>query len=538
MFINEAKKQILEAVRVYLARDEFGELVIAKKNQRPIFLVGPPGIGKTDIMEQIARELGINLVPYSMTHHTRQSALGLPYIVKKSFDSKTEGDREVQATLYTMSEIIENIYAKMDETGIREGILFLDEINCVSETLAPAMLQFLQYKEFGGCKVPDGWVIVTAGNPPEYNNSVREFDVVTSDRLKRIDVEPDYRVWKDYAVNHGIHPAIVNFLDAHESYFHTVTNNGGEKRFATARGWYDLSEVIKAYEAQRNSPEVPKDAFIVDDKLICQYIQNRIIAKEFSDFYTLFMKYKQDYKVNEILEGRAPEHIKLRARNAAFDEHHALIVILISAILSRIEAVSMRRAVIKNVFEYFKEYKQRLIAGNDDIVMLIEGSIEKIEDELETSKRAGHLTSDRLHIARSTVSELRKYLTRFRSDSMLPRNGIEALSVIKEVYNPCVVALGNETSKTVEQLNNIFIFCEEALIKPGSEGREMLILVKELTINRTSAMFISDNGCPKYFEYNSKLLISDIDNALMQRANNLADVIESIDTIDSIIDGN
>ena len=91
----------------------------------------------------------------------------------------------------------------MQNTGIREGILFLDEVNCVSETLAPVMLQFLQYKIFGRHKVPDGWIIVTAGNPPEYNNSVREFDIVTWDRLKRIDVEPDFDVWKEYAYKKG-----------------------------------------------------------------------------------------------------------------------------------------------------------------------------------------------------------------------------------------------------------------------------------------------------------------------------------------------
>ena len=48
-----------------------------------------------------------------------------------------------------MSEIIASVYEVMEESGIREGILFLDEINCVSETLAPSMLQFLQYKVFG-----------------------------------------------------------------------------------------------------------------------------------------------------------------------------------------------------------------------------------------------------------------------------------------------------------------------------------------------------------------------------------------------------
>lgn len=98
-----------------------------------------------------------------------------------------------------MSEIIASVYEKMEKTGLKEGILFIDEINCVSETLAPMMLQFLQGKTFGNQKVPEGWVIVTAGNPPEYNKSVREFDVVTLDRIKRIDVQPDFEVWKEYA---------------------------------------------------------------------------------------------------------------------------------------------------------------------------------------------------------------------------------------------------------------------------------------------------------------------------------------------------
>lgn len=59
------------------------------------------------------------------------------------------------------------------------------------------MLQFLQGKTFGNQKVPEGWVIVTAGNPPEYNKSVREFDVVTLDRIKRIDVQPDLKCGKN-----------------------------------------------------------------------------------------------------------------------------------------------------------------------------------------------------------------------------------------------------------------------------------------------------------------------------------------------------
>ena len=69
-----------------------------------------------------------------------------------------------------MSEIIASrLPSRWSATGLKEGILFLDEINCVSETLAPMMLQFLQCKTFGNQQLPEGWIVVAAGNPPEYN---------------------------------------------------------------------------------------------------------------------------------------------------------------------------------------------------------------------------------------------------------------------------------------------------------------------------------------------------------------------------------
>ena len=178
MNIVSAKQQVKDTVEAYLKRDDAGLLSIASVHQRPIFLVGAPGIGKTAIMEQVARELGIGIVSYSMTHHTRQSALGLPHIEHREFEGK-----EFDTSEYTMSEIIAAIYDYMERTGLREGILFLDEINCVSETLYPSMLQFLQFKTFGKHKVPEGWVIVCAGNPPEYNRSVHEFGLLLQGRI-------------------------------------------------------------------------------------------------------------------------------------------------------------------------------------------------------------------------------------------------------------------------------------------------------------------------------------------------------------------
>ena len=141
MNIKQAKQEIKNTLTMYFTKDKYGNYVIPIEKQRPVFLMGPPGIGKTAIMAQIASEMGIGLLSYSMTHHTRQSAIGLPFIEKKEF-----GGKEYTVSEYTLSEIVASVYELMENTGLKEGILFLDEINCVSETLAPVMLQLLQYK--------------------------------------------------------------------------------------------------------------------------------------------------------------------------------------------------------------------------------------------------------------------------------------------------------------------------------------------------------------------------------------------------------
>ncbi|MEG0015614.1 MAG: AAA family ATPase, partial [Gordonibacter sp.] len=315
MNIAQAKQQVKDAVEAYLALDERGRPLLDIARQRPVFLVGAPGIGKTAIMAQIAQELGIGLVSYSMTHHTRQSALGLPLIVHENYEGL-----EYEASEYTMSEIIASVYAYIKKSGVRQGILFLDEINCVSETLYPSMLQFLQFKTFGRHAVPEGWIIVTAGNPPEYNKSVHEFDIVTLDRVKKVSVEPDFDAWKAYAVSKGTHPAILTFLEIKKHRFYSIEASLEGKSFVTARGWDDLSDIIGVFE-RLGKP--------VDFDLIVQYVQSEAIAREFAAYYDLFNKYRDDYRVDEILGGGEIDGIIDRAAEAEFDERLSLVGLLL-----------------------------------------------------------------------------------------------------------------------------------------------------------------------------------------------------------------
>ena len=280
MNIKEAKETIQYTLQAYFQKDENGYPLVPLRQQRPILLIGPPGIGKTAIMEQIAGECGAGLVAYTMTHHTRQSAMGLPKIVERTFD-----DAQVSVTEYTMSEIIASIYACMEKTGKKRGILFLDEINCVSETLAPVMLQLLQDKTFGNQKLPPDWLIVAAGNPPEYNKSVREFDIATLDRVRKIVLEPDLDVWMEYALFHQVHGSIRSYLEAHRDRFYRIRQEDGKKQFVTARGWEDLSAVLKSYE---------KMGFPVEKMLVEQYLQEEKTAAEFFSYYQIYRKYGQD----------------------------------------------------------------------------------------------------------------------------------------------------------------------------------------------------------------------------------------------------
>ncbi len=486
MNIKEAKEQIKNAMRAYFSKDEYGVYEIPIERQRPVFLMGAPGIGKTAIMEQIASELGVGLISYSMTHHTRQSAIGLPFITKKVYDGE-----EYDVSEYTMSEIIAAVYNMMEQTGIKEGILFLDEINCVSETLAPAMLQFLQYKIFGNHRVPDGWIVVTAGNPPEYNKSVREFDIVTWDRLKRIDVEANFEVWKEYAYERAIHPAVLTYLEIKSEDFYQVETTVGGKSFVTARGWEDLSTMIKIYE---------KKEIKVDIKLIEQYLQNKNIAKEFATYYDLFNKYRSDYQVDNILAGKADASITERAKKAKFDERLSLIGLMLDSVSKDVIEVLLIDNVNRQLLMSLQSAKLEMFKPKGNAVDAIKNAIKALEKEIENGKYAGNVSKERAAVIKGVISALEELCKVARDAKTVD----EAFNIIKKAFDDRLRG-GKELPKSVrKKLDNMFVFCENAF----GEGQEILILTTELTANTYTAKFISYYGCGNYFKHNKELMLS------------------------------
>ena len=487
MNIQEAKETIEKALRAYFARDEAGNLLVPLRQQRPILLIGPPGIGKTAIMEQIAEECGVGLVAYTMTHHTRQSAMGLPEICTRGIEGKM-----VHTTEYTMSEIIASIYDCMEQTGKKRGILFLDEINCVSETLAPVMLQLLQEKKFGNQHIPDDWLIVAAGNPPEYNKSVREFDVATLDRVRKIEVLPELSVWLSYAEKNQIHSAVTTYLIAHSDHFYSVSQEVDEKRFVTARGWEDLSELMQVYE----SLGIPVDRQVVE-----QYLQLPQVASDFANYLQLYDKYKQVYRVDELLSGTWEPVRASELRDAPFDEKLGVLGLLLSRL-----ADGARDAY-------------RLDALTDalhaDLLAIREGekAITSLPDEKRTAladkRNGGSSDKDALYVASREVERLDAYRQTLILEKVPEEQQFDRL---KALFSADVDARAAAADKTDAELANAFAFLDAAI----PDSQELVLFATELTANWFTSWFIQNFGCDAYFAHNKRLLFDDTQKQLLQ----------------------
>lgn len=507
MNILEAKNQIKDTVEAYLSKDEETGLPnIPQMKQRPVFLVGAPGIGKTAIMIQIAQELGIGLVSYSMTHHTRQSALGLPFIVHKNFE-----DEEYDVSEYTMSEIIASLYDYMEETNLHEGILFLDEINCVSETLYPSLLQFLQFKTFGRHKVPENWIIVCAGNPPEYNKSVHEFDIVTMDRLRIMDIDPDYSVWKSYALAKGVHPSITTFLEIKPENFYSVESTPSSKRFVTARGWDDLSEMLLLYEKTGKS---------VSKSLIEQFVRDPEIAERFAIYYELFNKYKSDYQVDQILKGNVEQSIIERAQAAKFDERLALLDLILDTLSKSTRHATEHESIMVSVRDILRDVKPRLLAG-ETIAETLGAILLTKEAELHKSIKLNTSKDDTLRINSQIIKKLEELKHEAELTGKL--EGEEAFDAIHYAYRGMIKEVDANIDLAQSEINNAFDFVSNTF----GDDREMLVLLTEISARSVLSSFVSHYGNDKYYEHNKELMVD-------THRRNLLDKIESLNLDETV----
>jgi hypothetical protein len=354
------------------------------------------------------------------------------------------------------------------------------------------MLQFLQCKTFGNQPLPQGWTIVAAGNPPEYNKSVRDFDVVTLDRVKRIDVEPDLAVWKEYARRKGLHGAVVSYLDIKKENFYHVETTVDGLRFATARGWEDLSELLFAYE---------KLGLRADRQVVEQYIQMPAIARDFANYLELYEKYQRTYRTEDILSGRWPGATVLELRAAPFDERLAVLGLLLAR-LSRLAGEARRQDGLTEALHGALLTARQRIEGGEDAQTVLTALIEERQAALRRAKAAGQIDKDARNDGLRLINALEEYRRRLQAEQ-IPAGG--AMDALRAWFGGQVERRRAAGADAGGAFDNAFRFLEETF----GDSQELVLFVTELTAGYDTSWFVETFGCDAYFRHNKELLFDD-----------------------------
>ena len=451
MDIRKAKANIKDCAVSYFAKKPNGQYLIPPEKQRPVFMMGPPGVGKTDVAEQAARELGVPFLSYSMAHHTRQSVLGLPYL-----STETYNDREFRTTAYTLSELFSEVYRAIRDSGKQEGILFLDEINCCSETLSPILLGFLQKKTLGTFRLPEGWMIVTAGNTREYNSSVREFDAATADRIRMLNVEPSFDAWKEYSLNKGVHPSVIAFLDIYNpTHFYRCEKNPMQgQQIVTARSWSELSDTVSAYEEL---------GIEVTAECISQFLRIQTVYNDYFSFYMLYSAFYNDFDPRDILDNRLSASARNKIDCLRFDEKMILTHILLDTLLRDIIDVS-------------------------DLDSALESSRELLSESYEKGSEPKKLKEALHEMIAEKAPAFAEEMIGAVGEDMRPRDAVKAAA---GVFNRHLAQNGKKAAATVKKLHSAVTFLSESF---GEDSAELTVFLTELLLNEKANAFVFRYG--------------------------------------------
>ncbi len=193
-------------------------------------LHGKPGIGKTDIVAQLAQQIGARLFDIRLTTIEPQDLRGLPYY-----------DHDARKTVWYRPE-------DLPDDPSHPAILFLDELTAASPYLQPTVYGLLQERRVGEHKLPDTVMIVAAGNTVDDGAIAYEMGTALSDRLVHLHVVADAADWLErYAVPRDLSPAVTSFLRARPDLLETMEDSlkRGEVIACTPRSWERASQIMR-----------------------------------------------------------------------------------------------------------------------------------------------------------------------------------------------------------------------------------------------------------------------------------------------------
>lgn len=266
------------------------ESIIDEDYETPILCLGKSGIGKTEAIKGLCDEMGIGCMELRLVTLNEVDLLGVPTIEEQANGKKT------------------TVWASMNDLPIAErdgerGILVLDEITSCTRTIRAAAFQLLDAKRaLGNYKLPEKWLVVALGNGPEDGGVFEGLEYAFIGRCLGVRVEPDLNSWKMWAVDAGVHPAVLGFVSWQPQYLHQINVDAEyEEKLPSPRTWTKLSIKLNNAEKRRGG--------ILDDRTVEIYAAAAVGEAAASMFASFYAYKKKTVSVDEIMEGKALDAI-------------------------------------------------------------------------------------------------------------------------------------------------------------------------------------------------------------------------------------
>ena len=256
--------------------------------------------------------------------------------------------------------------------------------------------------------------------------------------------------------------------------------------------------------------------------MIYQYIQHWRIAKDFANYLDLYNKYKKDYRVQEILQGRISDAAVDKIRRASFDEKLSVIGLLLSALHELFAEAHHADQYVTGLFGQLKDYKDLLGSAaqelsGEEAQRLLEAVAGKFAKEFARQKKAEHITREGEHVQSEIQKTLERYTVSLKAD--LPQDGQQAFVQIKEWFS----AEPQKRSRALAQADAALNFAFDFLERAFGDSQEMVVFITEMNTDYYAAWFVDVNGCDRFYKYNKSLLFSERQQGILKE---LADIEE------------
>jgi hypothetical protein len=202
----------------------------AFKNQRPIFLWGPPGIGKSDIIKQLGTELDAHVIDVRLSLWEPTDIKGIPF-----FNSNTNTMEWAPP-----SELPSKEFAAKH----KQVILFLDEMNSAAPSVQAAAYQLVLNRRVGTYHLPDNVVLVAAGNRETDKGVTFRMPAPLANRFVHLEMTVDWDDYFDWAADNKVHKDVVGFLTFSKKDLYDFDPKSSSRSFATPRSWSFVSELL------------------------------------------------------------------------------------------------------------------------------------------------------------------------------------------------------------------------------------------------------------------------------------------------------